>query len=94
MHRRKDFYGLDADEFRPERWEDGKLHSPWQYLPFNGGPRVCIGQQYALTEVAYVTARMAQAFSTLASRDSGPWEEQLGLSLSSRNGTKVCLTTV
>ncbi len=21
MHRRQDFYGLDADEFRPERWE-------------------------------------------------------------------------
>ena len=34
MHRRKDFYGDNADEFLPERWET--LHPKWQYLPFNG----------------------------------------------------------
>ena len=34
MHRRKDIYGVDADEFRPERWET--LRPGWAYLPFNG----------------------------------------------------------
>ena len=34
MHRRKDLYGDDADEFRPERWE--KIRPGWEYLPFNG----------------------------------------------------------
>ena len=38
MHRRKDIYGEDADEFKPERWTD--LRSGWGYLPFNGGPRI------------------------------------------------------
>lgn len=34
MHRRKDLYGEDAAEFKPERWES---HRPgWEYLPFNG----------------------------------------------------------
>ncbi|KAF9873872.1 hypothetical protein CkaCkLH20_08606 [Colletotrichum karsti] len=47
MHRRKDIWGQDAEEFKPERWE-GKL-TGWEYLPFNGGPRICIGQQLALT---------------------------------------------
>ncbi|GKZ32060.1 hypothetical protein AbraIFM66950_001169 [Aspergillus brasiliensis] len=89
MHRRQDIYGPDADEFRPERWADLRLG--WEYLPFNGGPRICIGQQYALTEAGYVTVRLAQQFSTLESRDSGPWEEALTLTLCSRNGTKVCL---
>lgn len=43
MHRRKDLWGQDADEFRPDRWDGRK--SGWEYLPFNGGPRICIGQQ-------------------------------------------------
>ena len=92
MHRRTDFYGLDAEEFRPERWEDGQLKPRWEYLPFNGGPRICIGQQYALAEVGYVTVRMAQEFRTLKSQDPGPWEESLNLTLCSRNGTRVSLT--
>ncbi|KAJ4419965.1 hypothetical protein N0V82_004680 [Gnomoniopsis sp. IMI 355080] len=93
MHRRSDIYGEDADEFRPERWEDGRLLPRWGYLPFNGGPRICVGQRYALTEVGYVLVRMAQEFRTLKSTDLGPWEESLALTLSSRNGTKVCLAS-
>lgn len=34
MHRRKDYYGEDAEEFKPERWET--LRPIWEYLPFNG----------------------------------------------------------
>ncbi|KAF3490783.1 n-alkane-inducible cytochrome P450 [Arthroderma uncinatum] len=92
MHRRTDLYGADAEVFRPERWEDGRLQPRWGYLPFNGGPRICLGQQYALTEAAYVTVRMAQEFQVLESRDAGPWEESLTLTLCSLNGTKVSVT--
>lgn len=60
MHRREDFWGADANEFRPDRW-DGK-RTGWEYLPFNGGPRVCIGQQFALTEAGYVVVRLLQRF--------------------------------
>ena len=90
MHRRKDFYGPDADEFKPERWEH--LRPGWEYLPFNGGPRICIGQQYALTEAGYVTVRLIQEFKAIASRDQGPWVENLSLTVCSQNGTKVALT--
>lgn len=45
MHRRKDFWGDDADIFRPERWEENPKHG-WDYLPFNGGPRICLGRMY------------------------------------------------
>jgi hypothetical protein len=43
MHRRKDLYGDDAEEFIPERWEH--LRPTWEYLPFNGGPRICLGRK-------------------------------------------------
>lgn len=44
MHRRPDIWGPDAQEWKPERWE-GKRPG-WEYLPFNGGPRICIGREY------------------------------------------------
>ena len=44
MHRRKDVYGEDANEFRPERWEEG-LKPGWAFVPFGGGPRLCIGRE-------------------------------------------------
>ncbi|KAM3566190.1 hypothetical protein ARSEF4850_000858 [Beauveria asiatica] len=67
MHRRRDLWGRDAHEFRPERWAERK-HG-WEYLPFNGGPRVCLGQQFALTEAAYVVVRMLQRYGRIENLD-------------------------
>ena len=50
MHRRKEIFGEDAEEFRPERWLDAENETPlrpgWGFLPFSGGPRVCIGREW------------------------------------------------
>jgi cytochrome P450 len=61
LHRLKRFWGEDADSFNPERWEASHLHT-WDYLPFNGGPRICIGQQFALTEASFALVRILQEF--------------------------------
>ena len=98
MHRRKDFYGQDADEFKPERWLDNPvtgqkgLRPSWEYLPFNGGARICLGQQFALNEASYTTIRLCQAFKDIESRDPGVWTEQLTLTCTNLNGAKVALT--
>ncbi|KAJ5143678.1 Cytochrome P450 E-class CYP52 [Penicillium bovifimosum] len=63
MHRRKDLWGPDADQFRPDRWANRK--AGWEYIPFNGGPRICIGQQFALTEAGYVIVRLLQRFDQI-----------------------------
>jgi cytochrome P450 len=93
MHRRTDVYGPDALEFRPERWnsEEG-LRPGWAYLPFNGGPRICVGQQFALTEASYTIVRLLQEFKGIEDRDGTPWIEQLALTVASANGVKVALT--
>ncbi|KAL8758299.1 MAG: hypothetical protein Q9199_001601 [Rusavskia elegans] len=96
MHRRKDLYGEDAEDFKPDRWldEGGKkgLRVGWEYLPFNGGPRICIGQQFALTEVSYITVRLLQEFDRIESRDQAVWREKLGLTCTGLGGCKVSLT--
>jgi cytochrome P450 len=63
-----EYWGDDAEDFRPERWAESKLHT-WDYLPFNGGPRICIGQQFALTEVSYCVVRICQTFKDLSTTD-------------------------
>lgn len=122
MHRRRDIWGDDADEFVPERWLDeetpthnndadssnnnnsGKgdgsagtatgtstgIRPGWAYVPFNGGPRVCIGQNFALTQVMFVLARLMQVFD-IESRDDGPWTEKIALTCVNLGGAKVGL---
>jgi cytochrome P450 len=88
MQRRKDIWGPDADEFRPERWEGRKVG--WEFLPFNGGPRICLGQQFALTESSYITVRLLQRFDAIESMetDSVP-KQHLTLTSCKANGVKV-----
>ncbi|KAJ0382755.1 hypothetical protein COL922a_011892 [Colletotrichum nupharicola] len=89
MHRRPELFGPDAEEFIPERWET--FRPGWEYLPFNGGPRVCPGQKFALTESSYTVARLLHAFSGIENLDPTEWREQLTLSLTLNNGVKVRL---
>lgn len=46
---------------------------------------------FAMTEIAYVVARMVQSFKSVESRDPGEWKEKFGVNLSSLNGVKVAL---
>jgi len=47
MHRRRDVFGEDADEFKPERWEEPGAAPNGDFggafVPFILGPRVCLG---------------------------------------------------
>ncbi|KAH3946677.1 hypothetical protein HBI56_068140 [Parastagonospora nodorum] len=86
-HRRRDIWGDDAEEFRPERWEH--IRPGFGYLPFNGGPRICPGQPFALVEAAYVLTRLLQTYSVLESRDSSPYKEEIALTFSHKDGVLV-----
>ena len=99
MHRRPEYYGPDAEEFRPERWLDDPatgakgLRPGWEYLPFNGGARICLGQQFALTEASYTTVRLCQAFAGIESADeTSEWREKFTLTCVNLEGAKVVLT--
>jgi cytochrome P450 len=63
VHRRADLYEHPQD-FRPDRWGAGAADLPrYAYLPFGGGPRICIGSRFAETEMTLVLAAMLQQAS-------------------------------
>ncbi|RAL15235.1 cytochrome P450 [Aspergillus homomorphus CBS 101889] len=70
VHRRTDIWGPDAEVFRPERWADRK-QAAWEFLPFNGGPRACLGQQFAVTQASHLIFRLVQQFDCIESAKSG-----------------------
>jgi len=64
MHRHPDFWenveAFDPERFTPERSAN---RPPFVYFPFGGGPRLCIGNQFALTEAQLILATVAQRFA-------------------------------
>ncbi|KHN97416.1 cytochrome P450 alkane hydroxylase [Metarhizium album ARSEF 1941] len=79
MQRRPDLYPSVSDSFAdpaifsPDRWEHW-TPKPWQYVPFNGGPRICIGQNFAVTEMAFTLVRLLQKYDRVEYR--GDWNAQ------------------
>ncbi|MGD8860437.1 MAG: cytochrome P450 [Myxococcales bacterium] len=61
IHRSAEHFG-EPEAFRPERWMDGlRERLPRHvFMPFGGGPRVCIGNRFALAEAALVLATLAR----------------------------------
>jgi cytochrome P450 len=63
VHRDESLFA-HADLFRPERWLDGlqKRLPRFAYFPFGGGPRLCIGNSFAMVEATLVLATIARRY--------------------------------
>ncbi|KAJ4892492.1 hypothetical protein Rs2_32240 [Raphanus sativus] len=72
MHRDKAVWGSDGDRFNPMRFENGvsrAANHPNAFLAFSIGPRVCIGQNFALMEAKTVLTMILQRFRLNISDD-------------------------
>jgi cytochrome P450 len=91
----RDSRWFDGPEvFRPERWQGGlmqRIHR-YAYFPFGGGPRICIGNNFALMEAALVLATIAQKFR-LRLADDAQVTPLATITLRPANGVKVVLST-
>ncbi|PYZ92561.1 NADPH--cytochrome reductase [Salipaludibacillus keqinensis] len=62
LHRDKEAWGEDVEEFVPERFEDPTKIPENAYKPFGNGQRACIGQQFALHEATLVLGMILREF--------------------------------
>ncbi len=63
----------------------------WEYIPFGGGPRICVGQQSALTQMLYFVTRMFQTFKAIEPRVDRPPDLRAGGTVALAHGCIVSL---
>ncbi|KAH9611602.1 hypothetical protein KSS87_007785 [Heliosperma pusillum] len=66
VHQDPKLWGDDVKEFKPDRFSEGIIKATkgnLSFFPFVGGPRICIGQNFALVEVKMAVAMLLQRFS-------------------------------
>ncbi|WP_374687522.1 cytochrome P450 [Promineifilum sp.] len=63
MHRRPAYFP-DPERFDPDRWtpERERALPKFAYMPFGGGPRICIGNGFALMEAHLIVAAVARRY--------------------------------
>lgn len=84
------FSASDVEEFIPERWD--KIHpQQWEYAPFGGGQRACMGKEKTLAEASFVICKLAGTFEVLEARDERPWKGRQTLSAKNIHGCKIAL---
>ncbi|XP_039499180.1 probable cytochrome P450 311a1 [Drosophila santomea] len=87
----KEYYP-DPYAFKPERWlqEDGAFAPPaFSYIPFSGGPHVCIGRRYSLLLMKLLTAHLVMAFDLKLDQEQAPLKLQAQMVLKAQQGIYV-----
>lgn len=93
-------WGLDADEFKPERWtapgqaNAGGAVSNYAMLTFLHGPRSCIGQRFATAELACLLAAFVGRFEFEMKDPDEVIEIKGGLTARPKNGLTVNLRPI
>ena len=90
-HRHPDFWE-NAEEFVPERFseENAEKRPKFAYFPFGGGPRICLGNSFAMMEAQLIIAMILQKFKVKLLPEHKV-EPQVSLTLRPKNGIMVSL---
>ncbi|KAK7863032.1 hypothetical protein R5R35_010775 [Gryllus longicercus] len=88
LHYDPEFW-TDPEKFDPERFSDENKHNikPFTYMPFGVGPRVCIGQRFALVEVKLALVHLLANFELHpCSKTKHPLEFEASFNFSVKGG--------
>jgi cytochrome P450 len=84
----------EPTKFDPDRWlPDRSAHLPqFAWYPFGGGPRVCVGQSFAMMEMVLIVATLLGRFNVALAPGQGEPELQVHMSLRPKNGIRLAFT--
>lgn len=78
IHCDKSIFGVDADEFRPERWleaaPDQLKNMDRGFLAFGYGARTCIGKNISIMEMGKFVPQVLRNFDIKWASDKPEWE--------------------
>lgn len=93
MGRMEAIWGKDCREFNPERWlRDGRFmsESAYKFTAFNGGPRLCLGKDFAYYQMKSVAASIIYHYRVKVV-ENHPVAPKLALTMYMKHGLKVKL---
>ncbi|VEP17633.1 putative cytochrome P450 110 [Hyella patelloides LEGE 07179] len=88
-HYREDIYP-EPKKFRPERFLE-RQYSPYEFLPFGGGNRRCIGYALALLEMKLVLATVLTRYDLTLASDRPVVPTRRGATIAPNNGVPLIL---
>ncbi|WP_392532898.1 cytochrome P450 [Nostoc sp. C117] len=89
-HQRPDLYP-QPKEFKPERFLERQF-SPYEFLPFGGGARGCIGQALATLEIKLVLATIISKYQMVLADQHPEKPKRRGVVVGPGNGVKIVIT--
>jgi cytochrome P450 len=84
----------EPERFDPERFAPGRVEQipQYAYFPFGGGPRVCIGNTFAMMEMTLILATILQRFRPTLAPGQGEPGRLVQMSLRPAGGLRLRLT--
>jgi cytochrome P450 family 110 len=87
VHHREDIYP-EPKRFKPERFLERQF-SPYEYFPFGGGNRRCIGAAFAMFEMKLVLAKMLSRYSLELAQKGPILAVRRGLTIAPKGGVRL-----
>ncbi|GJM84860.1 hypothetical protein PR202_ga00571 [Eleusine coracana subsp. coracana] len=94
MGRMESIWGEDCREYKPERWlRDGRFmsESAYKFTAFNGGPRLCLGKDFAYYQMKFAAASILHRYHVDVV-EGHPVAPKMALTMYMKYGLKVRLT--
>ncbi|XP_065002267.1 cytochrome P450 86B1-like [Musa acuminata AAA Group] len=93
MGRMESIWGKDCRDYKPERWlKDGRFmsESAYKFTAFNGGPRLCLGKDFAYYQMKFVAASILRRYHVRVA-EGHPVAPKMALTMYMKYGLKVTL---